>query len=916
MKQLCIGPALLHAHGGDGIGVLGGGGRRQAGVPSRAISIRFGLIWFGPGSLLRSHGNPARLPMYTMQVTPVNPAAAHAHAFFAALFDEAGVAAARLAADGAWLYLNRRLCELCGFRADELLLMDPATLEHPDESSWKELCARVRSGEAVKGSAETRFVRGDGRLLWVQFFASPVTTAARTPPETLFLLVDTTKRKRREQRLAAEYAVSQLLGEAPASGYDAGKVIRAIGQNLSWELGMLWTPDGETGALRCEKTWCGSGSPALLRFETTSRARLLQPGDGAAGACWANNASVLLHDLSLDLTQGRNSEALAVGLRASLAFPVFRGDVLSGIMEFFSRGAYAEDDLHELARMVDLIAHELSQSLSRYHAEAAAQESNDRYRRLAELALEGIILHEAGVLLDANPSFLRMFGYELEELKGRFVLDFLPAPESRELVISHARTGFDTPVEIVAMRKDGSTFPVELVGRPTTFEGRNVRVATVRDVTERRALQQQAQQLMLEQAARAQAEDQRVKMQFLAEASRILGTSFDYNTTIAQLVRLAVPAFSDWCLVDALEEDGTFVCLGYAHRDPEKEQLLANRKHYIEGTVKDNHPTMQVLRTGQTQFAAEVPEGAIESFATDENHAAALRALAPRSAIIVPIVVGERVYAAMTLILSESGRRYDERDVALAEALARRAGVAIESARLFQQAQQATRARDEMLGVVAHDLRNPLNTIVMAGGLLAELAGERQTPLERRQLEILQRAAQRMNQMIQDLLDLRRMETGALVIEVRPESVHALLQDALDMMGPLAAGSGITLRVCEAEGLPMVMADPARVQQVFSNLVGNALKFTPLNGCVELCAVRSEDEVQFSVIDTGPGIPPDQMPHVFRRFFQANKKDRRGIGLGLTIAQAIVEAHGGRIWVESELGRGSTFRFTIPAVAA
>jgi signal transduction histidine kinase len=191
------------------------------------------------------------------------------------------------------------------------------------------------------------------------------------------------------------------------------------------------------------------------------------------------------------------------------------------------------------------------------------------------------------------------------------------------------------------------------------------------------------------------------------------------------------------------------------------------------------------------------------------------------------------------------------------------------------------------------------------------------TPLdrvqERRQQEIVRRAADRMNRMIQDLLDVKRMESGRLTIDATPELPTTLINDTIDMLRPLATGSTIRLESNVEEDLPPVLADAARIQQVLSNLVGNAVKFTPRDGRITVCAERIDGEVRFGVIDTGPGIPAEQLPHIFGRFWQAQASDRRGIGLGLAIAKGIVEAHNGRIWVESHVGLGSTFYFTLPA---
>jgi len=186
---------------------------------------------------------------------------------------------------------------------------------------------------------------------------------------------------------------------------------------------------------------------------------------------------------------------------------------------------------------------------------------------------------------------------------------------------------------------------------------------------------------------------------------------------------------------------------------------------------------------------------------------------------------------------------------------------------------------------------------------------------ERRQAEIVRRAADRMNRMIQDLLDVKRMESGRLTVDLSAEAPESLINDTIDMLRPLAAGSTIRLETSIEENLTPVLADSARIQQVLSNLVGNAVKFTPRAGRITVCAEQMANEVRFGVIDTGPGIPAEQLPHIFGRFWQARSSDRRGIGLGLAIAKGIVEAHNGRIWVESHVGLGSTFYFTLPSAS-
>ena len=461
--------------------------------------------------------------------------------------------------------------------------------------------------------------------------------------------------------------------------------------------------------------------------------------------------------------------------------------------------------------------------------------------------------------------------------------------------------------------KDGRIF--ERYSQPQRIDDLAVgRVWSFRDVTARKRAEDHGTALVREQAARAEAENSEKRAALLAEASRVLSASFDYQTTLAALVRLAVPALADYCALDIVAANDSFERVGEAHVDPAKSPLIMQVARFPRSALTAYHPLIRVITTGVPVLEAEITPAFIRASFAEPEQRRTVEALEPRSLICVPLVNSGKPLGALTLVTSASGRRYEVADLSLAADLARRAAIVVEHARLYHEAQQATRARDDVLAVVAHDLRNPLNTVTMAVGLMLE-----QTPVEnvqeRRQVEIVRRAADRMNRMIQDLLDVKRMDTGRLGIDPKPESPVSLINDTVEMLRPLATGSTITLEADVPESLLPVMADAARIQQVLSNLVGNAVKFTPRNGRVTVCAEAIDGGIRFGVIDTGPGIPPDQVPHIFGQFWQAMPSDRRGIGLGLAIAKGIVEAHGGMIWVESNVGLGSTFYFTLPSAA-
>jgi PAS domain S-box-containing protein len=555
----------------------------------------------------------------------------------------------------------------------------------------------------------------------------------------------------------------------------------------------------------------------------------------------------------------------------------------------------------------------------RREAQSEASRSLSLLRATLESTADGILVVDLnGKILSFNQKVADMWGIPPEVFASgddqraiNMALEKLVNPDDfvakmMELYRHPQESSYD-----VLELKDGRTF--ERYSQPQLIDDVPVgRVWSFRDVTSRRRAEEQEIELVQEQAARAEAENSQKRASLLAEASRVLSASFDYQTTLAALVRLAVPALADYCALDIVEAEDTFERIGEAHIDPEKSQLLREVARFPKSALTSRHPLMRVLATGAPVLEADVTPAFIRASFAEAGQRRVVEALEPRSLICVPLVTSGKPLGALTLVTSGSGRRYDIADLSLAADLARRAAIVVEHARLFHEAQQATRARDDVLAVVAHDLRNPLNTVTMAVSLMLETTPPERVE-ERRQVEILRRAADRMNRMIQDLLDVKRMESGRLTTDLKPELPATIINDTIDMLRPLAAGSTIGLEANIEDDLPPVLADAARIQQVLSNLVGNAVKFTPRSGRIAVCAERIDGEVRFAVIDTGPGIPAEQLPHIFGRFWQA-KSDHRGIGLGLAIAKGIVEAHNGRIWVESHVGLGSTFYFTLPTV--
>jgi signal transduction histidine kinase/ActR/RegA family two-component response regulator len=285
------------------------------------------------------------------------------------------------------------------------------------------------------------------------------------------------------------------------------------------------------------------------------------------------------------------------------------------------------------------------------------------------------------------------------------------------------------------------------------------------------------------------------------------------------------------------------------------------------------------------------------------------RQLATRAALCIPLPGVERIVAMVCLGLAEERALDDARTLLLAR-LADQAARALLDRTTRESLERSLRSRDEILGVVAHDLRNPLNVIAAASNSLHQRLPDL---LSRRPVERIMRAAQRAEHLIRDLLDISAIERGQFSIEKRHVDATNLILAAIESQQGLAASSSVILASDLSPELPGIDADEERILEVLENLLGNAVKFTMAGGTVTVGAsIKKEGELLVWVKDNGPGIPASQLPHLFDQFWQGNRADRRGAGLGLTICRAIIEAHGGRIWAESAEGRGTTVNFTLP----
>jgi PAS domain S-box-containing protein len=396
----------------------------------------------------------------------------------------------------------------------------------------------------------------------------------------------------------------------------------------------------------------------------------------------------------------------------------------------------------------------------------------------------------------------------------------------------------------------------------------------------------------------------------LAETGRILvSAGSDQTALLTGVASVIAHNIADWCTVDLVDE-GNVRRLKIVHSDPAMAATCAALERYP--VHRRRNLISDVVESQRPVLIDELPSGYLESRALDDEHLRLLRSLDPTSFIIAPLVARGQSLGTLTFGASGGSRRYGLRDVSIAERLATVVALAMDNARLYQHLEGAVRARDEVLGVVAHDLRNPLNTILAAARIIEAHLSEEGANIGQTSVGVILRSVSRATRLINDLLDVTSIDAGQLSVVHDHFSAEQLVLDAVEGQQVLASSAALGLQVVVEAPLPEIWGDRDRCLQVFENLIGNAIKFTPRGGRIMVGAAAGAGEVHFSVADTGRGIAPENLPHVFDRFWQAKHAKRAGAGLGLRICKGIVEANGGRIWVESSHGGGTTFHFTVP----
>jgi PAS domain S-box-containing protein len=526
------------------------------------------------------------------------------------------------------------------------------------------------------------------------------------------------------------------------------------------------------------------------------------------------------------------------------------------------------------------------------------------------------------IITSWNPGAERLYVYTAGEAVGNSIAMLVPPERPDELpgIMNRLKRGERIHhYETVRVKKDGSHLEVSLSISPIrAADGTITGAATIaRDIGEqKKAERERARLLEAEQTARRRAEVIQGNVTFLARASEILAGSLDYQTTLGNVARLAVPYLGDWCTIDLVEDDGRFRRIALSHPDPEKVDLARRLQEKYPPNEQSSEAVMQVVRTGESVLVPEITPEALDRASMDDEQRTIIKGLGLRSYLVVPLPARGRILGVISFVFAESDRRYGAEEQSLAEDLGRRAAIAVDNARLYLQAQEALQLRNEFLSIASHELKTPLTSLqlqvqilerVMSRDMAAPMSSERAQHV----LAGAQRQVKRLSKLINDLLDVSRIAAGKVELELATVELGELVSDVIERFRSEAAtvGSPIALHV---ETNVVGSWDPFRIDQVVTNLLSNAIKYG-LGNPIDVTVAAASGTARLCVVDHGIGIALDDLTRIFDRFERMTSvQSYGGLGLGLYIARQIVDAHGGTIGVSSEPSCGSTFTVELP----
>jgi signal transduction histidine kinase len=408
----------------------------------------------------------------------------------------------------------------------------------------------------------------------------------------------------------------------------------------------------------------------------------------------------------------------------------------------------------------------------------------------------------------------------------------------------------------------------------------------------------------------------------LADAGALLKSSMDTESTVAAVAQLAVPALADWCAVTLVRADGSLEQAAVAHADPERTKWARELNRRFPTDPRSPSGVPEVVRTGRPMLWPVVSDELLAQVARGDEHLALLRAVGFTSAIVVPLAARGGTLGALTMVFAESGRRYTEADLALAEELGRRVGIVLENTALFEAeraartaAEAANRAKTDFLAVMSHELRTPLNAIAGHTELIEIGIHGPVTDAQRDALARIQRSQRHLLGLINDVLNFAKLEAGHVEYDIGEVPLHDTVEGLEPLVSSQLRAKALRFSPCDCRDHPVARADREKVRQILLNVLSNAIKFTSKGGAIGVECVLDDGRVGVRISDTGIGIPADKLEQIFAPFVQVNRAlstAHEGTGLGLAISRDLARGMGGDLTVTSGEGAGSAFTLILP----
>lgn len=501
-----------------------------------------------------------------------------------------------------------------------------------------------------------------------------------------------------------------------------------------------------------------------------------------------------------------------------------------------------------------------------------------------------------GIITSWNKGAEKIFGFSASEAIGKSITIIIPKDLQKEevAIIKKLKRGIQIEhSESVRLRKDGNKINVSLSISPIKDSGGAIIGAAkiVRDITHYKQMEQ--------------------NLKFLSEASKILSSSLDYQTTLNSVAQLAVPDIADWCAVH-LVEDGQAKQVALTHKDPQKIKwaMQINKQYPQDMDAKTGVPN--VLKTAKSELYPQIPDEMIVAAAKDKNHLKLIRNIGLKSAMIVPIIINNKCIGAITFVTTETMRKYNPSDLKIAEELATRAGLAINNARIYKETQRAIAMRDDFISIASHELKTPVTSLKVYTQVLKQHSQKNSQSLVAPYLDRMDAQVDKLTKLISDLLNISRFQTGKLEFEESFFDINQLINEVVDNIQASSPDSKLILQV---KKVGKIYGDKDRVGQVLVNLLSNAIKYSPKVNKIIIRLLQESNKINISVQDFGIGIDKKHHEQIFERFYQVDNPQEKtypGLGIGLYISKEIALRHGGNLRVKSSRGKGSTFTLILP----